>query len=126
MSAEQSILKQTPPSPTFAEDRFPRGAEILIEALVHEGVDAIFGYPGGAVLHIYDELWRARDPITPYLVRHEQGGVHMAESYARSSGPGGRSPGNARPGAAHHGAWDCQPLLDINPRLGITPPLPLL
>ena len=65
------------------EAHFPRGAEILIEALVHEGVDSIFGYPGGAVLHIYDELWRARDRITHYLVRHEQGAVHMAEGYAR-------------------------------------------
>jgi acetolactate synthase-1/2/3 large subunit len=57
----------------------PRGAEVLIQALVHEGVESIFGYPGGAVLHIYDELWRARDRITHCLVRHEQGAVHMAE-----------------------------------------------
>jgi acetolactate synthase-1/2/3 large subunit len=64
----------------------PRGVEILIEALLHEGVDSIFGYPGGAVLHIYDELWRARDRVTHYLVRHEQGAVHMAEGYARASG----------------------------------------
>ena len=55
----------------------PTGAEILIEALCYEGVNTIFGYPGGAVLHIYDELWRARERITHYLVRHEQGAVHM-------------------------------------------------
>jgi len=61
----------------------PTGAEILIEALLYEGVDTIFGYPGGAVLHIYDELWRARERISHYLVRHEQGAVHMAEGYAR-------------------------------------------
>ena len=65
---------------------FPTGAEILIDALCYEGVDTIFGYPGGAVLHIYDELWRARDRVTHYLVRHEQGAVHMAEGYARSTG----------------------------------------
>jgi acetolactate synthase-1/2/3 large subunit len=64
----------------------PTGAEMLIQALVHEGVDTIFGYPGGAVLNIYDELWRARDRITHYLVRHEQGAVHMAEGYARATG----------------------------------------
>ena len=58
---------------------------MLIEALIFEGVDTIFGYPGGAVLHIYDELWRARDRITHYLVRHEQGAVHMAEGYARAT-----------------------------------------
>ena len=62
------------------------GSEILIDALISEGVDTIFGYPGGAVLHIYDELWRARNRITHYLVRHEQGAVHMAEGYARASG----------------------------------------
>src|SRR5262245_48983734 len=55
----------------------PTGAEVLIDALIYEGVDTIFGYPGGAVLHIYDELWRARDRITHHLVRHEQGAVHM-------------------------------------------------
>ena len=67
---------------TIAPDQFaemPTGAEMLIQALVAEGVDTIFGYPGGAVLHIYDELWRAHDRITHYLVRHEQGAVHMAE-----------------------------------------------
>ena len=84
MSAQPQIL--IPPAEPPPADAIPqsRGAEILIEALVHEGVDSIFGYPGGAVLHIYDELWRARDRITHYLVRHEQGAVHMAEGYARA------------------------------------------
>ena len=87
MTAPQATLKATAdPNQLFAEQLLPRGAEILIEALVYEGVDTIFGYPGGAVLHIYDELWRARQRITHYLVRHEQGAVHMAEGYARSSG----------------------------------------
>src|SRR5438105_15733353 len=79
----------------------PRGAEILINALVHEGVDSIFGYPGGAVLHIYDELWRARDRITHYLVRHEQGAVHMAEGYARASGRVGVALVTSGPGATN-------------------------
>jgi Thiamine pyrophosphate-requiring enzymes [acetolactate synthase, pyruvate dehydrogenase (cytochrome), glyoxylate carboligase, phosphonopyruvate decarboxylase] len=62
MISERSIQQ-----PLRADDepvglRFPRGAEILIEALGHEGVDTIFGYPGGAVLHIYDELWRGPGP----------------------------------------------------------------
>ena len=74
---------------SVATDQFagmPTGAEMLIQALVAEGVDTIFGYPGGAVLHIYDELWRARDRVTHYLVRHEQGAVHMAEGYAHVTG----------------------------------------
>src|ERR1700747_2667700 len=102
MSAEPMILERAPtPSPAFAGDRFPRAAEILIEALVHEGVNSIFGYPGGAVLHIYDELWRARDRITHYLVRHEQGAVHMAEGYARSSGRVGVALVTSGPGATN-------------------------
>src|SRR6266540_6963475 len=58
---------------TDRPETLPTGAGILVDALVREGVTAIFGYPGGAVLHIYDELWRARDRLTHYLVRHEQG-----------------------------------------------------
>jgi thiamine pyrophosphate-dependent acetolactate synthase large subunit-like protein len=90
MIAQQHIILPKPGAallePTPADGQWPRGAEILIEALLHEGVDAIFGYPGGAVLHIYNELWRYRERITHYLVRHEQGAVHMAEGYARASG----------------------------------------
>ena len=79
MIAEQQIdVSQSSPPETSLDQRFPRGAEILIQALVHEGVDSIFGYPGGAVVHIYDELWRARDRITHFLVRHEQGAVPTA------------------------------------------------
>src|SRR5258708_7030469 len=125
MSAEQSILKQTPPSPTFAEDRFPRGAEILIEALVHEGVDSIFGYPGGAVLHIYDELWRARDRITHYLVRHEQGAVHMAEGYARSSGRVGVALVTSGPGATNAVTGIANAYMDSTPIVVITGQVPL-
>ena len=77
------------------------GAEILVEALVYEGVDTIFGYPGGAVLHIYDELWRARERLTHYLVRHEQGAVHMAEGYARATGRVGVVLVTSGPGATN-------------------------
>jgi len=59
LAAEQQILKTIETQPQ--RDLIPTGSEMLIEALVFEGVDTIFGYPGGAVLHIYDELWRARD-----------------------------------------------------------------
>src|SRR5688572_9813691 len=87
--------------PAAVLQKLPRGAEILIEALMHEGVDSIFGYPGGAVLHIYDELWRARDRVTHYLVRHEQGAVHMAEGYARASGRVGVALVTSGPGATN-------------------------
>src|SRR5262245_31914138 len=84
-----------------APAEMPTGAEMLIQARVHEGVDTIFGYPGGAVLHIYDELWRARDRITHYLVRHEQGAVHMAEGYARATGRAGVVLVTSGPGATN-------------------------
>ena len=60
------------------------GAQILIESLMKEGVDTIFGYPGGAVLNIYDELLNYQ--IKHVLVRHEQGAAHAADGYARSTG----------------------------------------
>jgi len=60
------------------------GAQILMESLIKEGVDTIFGYPGGAVLNIYDELLNY--PIRHVLVRHEQGAAYMAYGYARSTG----------------------------------------
>src|SRR5918999_3068382 len=101
MSAQPQLL--TRPPEVAANDLIPqpRGAEILIEALLHEGVDSIFGYPGGAVLHIYDELWRYRERITHYLVRHEQGAVHMAEGYARASGKVGVALVTSGPGATN-------------------------
>src|SRR5919206_4288654 len=86
---------------TSAAADLPTGAEMLMDALVHEGVDAIFGYPGGAVLHIYDELWRARNRVTHYLVRHEQGAVHMAEGYARATGRVGTVLVTSGPGATN-------------------------
>ena len=58
------------------------GARMVVEALRDQGVDTVFGYPGGAVLPIYDEIFQQND-ITHVLVRHEQGAVHMAEGYAR-------------------------------------------
>ena len=60
------------------------GAEIVLKVLEKQGVDTIFGYPGGAILPLYDELSDA--PFKHYLVRHEQGAVHMAEGYARTTG----------------------------------------
>jgi len=61
------------------------GAQILVQSLKNEGVEHIFGYPGGAVLHIYDAL-DAQDDIKHILVRHEQGATHAADGYARTSG----------------------------------------
>ena len=61
------------------------GAEMVIQALIDQGVDTIFGYPGGAVLPIFDELFQ-QEEVRHILVRHEQGAGHAAEGYARSTG----------------------------------------
>ena len=97
---------------------------MLVAALVHEGVDAIFGYPGGAVLHIYDELWRARDQITHYLVRHEQGAVHMAEGYARATGRVGVVLVTSGPGATNAVTGIANAYMDSTPIVVITGQVP--
>src|SRR5216684_7100645 len=126
MTAPQATLKATAdPSQLFAEQLLPRGAEILIEALVYEGVDTIFGYPGGAVLHIYDELWRARERVAHYLVRHEQGAVHMAEGYARASGRVGVALVTSGPGATNAVTGIANAYMDSTPIVVITGQVPL-
>ena len=74
------------------------GAEIVFKCLEDQGVDTIFGYPGGAVLPIYDEL-KNFPSVKHYLVRHEQGAGHAAEGYARSSGKPGVALVTSGPGA---------------------------
>ena len=127
MSAQVGLAR-TPPagklSPPPAVEGHPRGAEILMDALVHEGVDCIFGYPGGAVLHIYDELWRVRDRVTHYLVRHEQGAVHMAEGYARASGRVGVALVTSGPGATNAVTGIANAYMDSTPIVVITGQVP--
>jgi acetolactate synthase-1/2/3 large subunit len=99
-----NILKVTALSagPLWAEYRNVQltGAEIFVRALHDEGVDIVFGYPGGAVLFIYDELYK-QDKVTHVLVRHEQGAVHAAEGYAKSSGRTGVALVTSGPGATN-------------------------
>ncbi|MDX6530966.1 MAG: acetolactate synthase large subunit [Blastocatellia bacterium] len=126
MIAEKRTRTVSEDAATISEEvRFPRGAEILIAGLIHEGVDSIFGYPGGAVLHIYDELWRARDRITHYLVRHEQGAVHMAEGYARASGRVGVALVTSGPGATNAVTGIANAYMDSTPIVVITGQVPL-
>ena len=76
------------------------GAEILFECLKAEQVEYIFGYPGGAVLHIYDALYQ-QDHVKHILVRHEQGATHAADGYARSTGKPGVCLVTSGPGATN-------------------------
>ena len=77
-----------------------RGAEIFVQALVDEGVECVFGYPGGAVLHIYDALYE-QNKVKHVLVRHEQGATHAADGYARASGKPGVVLVTSGPGATN-------------------------
>jgi len=77
------------------------GARILVETLIENGVDTIFGYPGGAVLNIYDELYKYKDKIRHILVSHEQHAVHAADGYARSTGRAGVCLATSGPGATN-------------------------
>ncbi|MHB1698231.1 MAG: biosynthetic-type acetolactate synthase large subunit [bacterium] len=77
------------------------GSKIILESLINEGVDTIFGYPGGAVLNIYDELLNYKDKIKHVLVRHEQGAAHAADGYARASGKVGVVLVTSGPGATN-------------------------
>ncbi len=125
MSAQPIIADVVTNQPAIAPvAQGPTGAEILIDALTYEGVDTIFGYPGGAVLHIYDELWRARDRITHYLVRHEQGAVHMAEGYARASGRVGVVLVTSGPGATNAVTGIANAYMDSTPIVVITGQVP--
>ncbi|CAG7856891.1 partial acetolactate synthase I/II/III large subunit, partial [biofilm metagenome] len=76
------------------------GADILIQSLKDEGVEYIFGYPGGAVLHIYDALFK-QDAVKHILVRHEQGATHAADGYARATGKPGVVLVTSGPGATN-------------------------
>ena len=81
------------------------GAEIVWECLLREGVEVVFGYPGGAILPTYDALSKYNDKIKHVLVRHEQGATHMADGYARASGKVGVAMATSGPGATNMPSW---------------------
>jgi acetolactate synthase I/II/III large subunit len=99
------------------------GAKMVIQALKDQGVEVIFGYPGGAVLPIYDELFLQND-IRHILVRHEQGAVHMAEGYARSTGKPGVALVTSGPGATNAVTGLTDALMDSIPIVVLTGQVP--
>ena len=99
------------------------GAEMVIQALIDQGVEHIFGYPGGAVLPIYDELFQ-QDKIEHILVRHEQGAGHMAEGYARSTGKCGVALATSGPGATNMVTPLTDAMMDSIPMVCITGQVP--
>ena len=96
------------------------GAKILMECLLEQGVDTIFGYPGGAIIIVYDELYRYRGKIHHYLTSHEQGASHAADGYARSTGKVGVCFATSGPGATNLTTGIATAYLDSSPVLFIT------
>ncbi|MEM6627409.1 MAG: acetolactate synthase 3 large subunit [Pseudomonadota bacterium] len=99
------------------------GAEIVLRALVDQGVDTVFGYPGGAVLPIYDAI-HSQNAVKHYLVRHEQGAGHMAEGYARSTGKCGVVLVTSGPGATNAVTPIADAMMDSIPLVVITGQVP--
>ncbi|MBT8118092.1 MAG: biosynthetic-type acetolactate synthase large subunit [Gammaproteobacteria bacterium] len=99
------------------------GAEIIIECLKAEGVDYVFGYPGGAVLHIYDAFYK-QDDVKHILVRHEQGATHAADGYARSTGKAGVVLVTSGPGATNAVTGIATAFMDSIPMIVITGQVP--
>lgn len=100
------------------------GAEAIIHCLLAEGIDLVYGYPGGAIMPIYDELYKFQDKLTHILTRHEQGATHAAQGYARVSGRVGVAMATSGPGATNlvTGLADAQ--IDSTPLVCITGQVP--
>ena len=96
------------------------GAKILMECLLEQGVDLVFGYPGGTILNVYDELYHYRDRITHILTAHEQGASHAADGYARSTGKVGVCLATSGPGATNLTTGIATAYMDSSPVVFIT------
>ena len=96
------------------------GAEIVIECLKEQGVDTVFGYPGGAILNVYDELYKHRDDMRHILTSHEQGASHAADGYARATGKVGVCLATSGPGATNLVTGIATAYMDSIPIVAIT------
>src|SRR4051794_31578958 len=101
---EQIVVKDKPAAstkPALGVGNPISGSQAVLEAFIAEGVETIFGYPGGAIMPIYDALYDYHDHLKHILVRHEQGAIHAAQGYARSSGKVGVVFATSGPGATN-------------------------
>src|SRR5689334_10311091 len=121
MSSQPAAVQQASRSP-HADPVQRTGAQIIWEALVREGVDVVFGYPGGAIMPAYDAM--IRYPVRHVLCRHEQGAAHMADGYARASGRVGAAIATSGPGATNLVTGIANAMLDSIPIVCITGQVP--
>nr|WP_322624394.1 biosynthetic-type acetolactate synthase large subunit [uncultured Flavobacterium sp.] len=116
---EKTIEKAA--APTAADEpKTHSGGQVVLEALLAEGVTTIFGYPGGAIMPIYDELYHYNDKLKHILVRHEQGGIHAAQGFARASGKTGVVFATSGPGATNLVTGLADAMIDSTPLVAIT------
>ena len=121
METAQDTIQQTEAKAEASKTLFKgTGSQVLLNGLIEEGVTTIFGYPGGAIMPIYDALYDYADKLEHILVRHEQGGIHAAQGFARSSGKVGVCFATSGPGATNlvTGLADAQ--IDSTPLVCIT------
>jgi acetolactate synthase-1/2/3 large subunit len=123
MKSPAKTRKTTEPAPSCASGQRFGGARLILKALEDQGVDVVFGYPGGAVLPIYDELFK-QNRIRHVLVRHEQAAVHAAEGYARTTGRVGCVLVTSGPGATNAVTGLTDALMDSIPIVCITGQVP--
>ena len=114
------VQTQTANQTTEKKTEHISGAEAVIKCLLAEGVDLIYGYPGGAIMPIYDELYKYQDQLQHVLTRHEQGATHSAQGFARVTGKVGVAMATSGPGATNlvTGIADAQ--IDSTPMVCIT------
>ena len=96
------------------------GSEIICECLIEQGVDTVFGYPGGTILNVYDALYRYQDKINHVLTSHEQGASHAADGYARATGKVGVCMATSGPGATNLVTGIATAYMDSTPLVAIT------
>jgi acetolactate synthase, large subunit, biosynthetic type len=113
------ITKDTTPQESQPSTKIS-GSQAVLEALLAEGVDTVFGYPGGAIMPIYDALYDYNDRLKHILVRHEQGGIHAAQGYARTSGRVGVVFATSGPGATNLVTGLADAMIDSNPIVCVT------
>lgn len=117
---EKTIEKTAPAQPQPEAPKTHSGGQVVLEAFLAEGVSTIFGYPGGAIMPIYDALYDYTDKLQHILVRHEQGAIHAAQGYARVSGKTGVVFATSGPGATNLVTGLADAMIDSTPLVCIT------
>lgn len=115
-----ALLTKTKPDTKEVTKQRISGSEALLRCLVEEGVDILFGYPGGAIMPVYDALYGFKDRLNHILVRHEQGAIHAAQGYARATGKTGVALATSGPGASNLITGLADAMIDSTPVVCIT------